>query len=65
MSIHDRGFAHMTPERRKEIARLGGKAAQQKGVAHKWTSEEARNAGLKGAESRRVAKAIRKALGES
>jgi general stress protein YciG len=34
--------------RQKEIASKGGKAAHQKGTAHEWTSEEARNAGRKG-----------------
>ena len=34
--------------RQKEIASKGGKAAHQKGTAHEWTSEEARDAGRKG-----------------
>jgi uncharacterized protein len=34
--------------RQREIASKGGKAAHQKGTAHEWTSEEARNAGRKG-----------------
>jgi uncharacterized protein len=34
--------------KQKEIASKGGKAAHQKGTAHEWTSEEARNAGRKG-----------------
>lgn len=38
----------MTPEKRKEISRSGGKAAHQQGVGHEWTSAEARNAGKKG-----------------
>jgi general stress protein YciG len=46
-----RGFAAMSPERQKEIARVGGKAAHQQGVAHQWNSEEARNAGKKGGQS--------------
>jgi general stress protein YciG len=34
--------------KQREIASKGGKAAHQKGTAHEWTSEEARNAGRKG-----------------
>lgn len=43
-----RGFASMTPEKRREIARLGGKAAHEKGRAHQFTPNEAREAGRKG-----------------
>lgn len=43
-----RGFASMSPEKQREIASKGGRAAHQKGTAHEWTSEEARNAGRKG-----------------
>ncbi len=43
-----RGFASMDPERQREIASQGGKAAHQKGTAHEFTSEEARVAGSKG-----------------
>ena len=45
--VHTRGFASMTPERRREIASKAGKAAQAKGTAHEWTSEEAQVAGRK------------------
>ena len=38
----------MSPEKQREIASKGGKAAHQKGTAHEWTSEEAREAGRKG-----------------
>lgn len=48
MATTDRGFASMHPERQKEIARKGGKAAHAKGTAHQWTPEEARAAGRKG-----------------
>jgi general stress protein YciG len=44
----DRGFASMDRMRQREIASKGGKAAHQKGTAHEWTSEEARDAGRKG-----------------
>lgn len=43
-----RGFAGLAPERRKEIARLGGRAAHATGQAHEFTPEEARNAQAKG-----------------
>jgi uncharacterized protein len=45
-----RGFASMDPEKQKEIARLGGKTAHQKGRAHQFNSDEARAAGKKGGE---------------
>ena len=43
-----RGFAGMDEERRREVARMGGRAAHQKGTAHEFSSEEAREAGRKG-----------------
>lgn len=48
MAKEDRGFASMDRSKQREIASKGGKAAHQKGTAHEWTSEEARNAGRKG-----------------
>lgn len=51
MSTRLRGFASMDPEKQKEIARKGGRAAHQKGTAHEWTSDEARIAGRKGGEA--------------
>lgn len=42
-----RGFAVLSPEKKREIARMGGKAAHQHGRAHRFTSEEARAAGKK------------------
>ncbi len=47
--IKGRGFASMDPERRRKICSRGGKAAHANGVAHRWTSEEAKIAGMKGA----------------
>jgi general stress protein YciG len=44
----DRGFASMDRSKQREIASKGGKAAHQKGTAHEWTSDEAREAGRKG-----------------
>ncbi len=38
----------MDEERRREVARMGGRAAHQKGTAHEFSSEEAREAGRKG-----------------
>ena len=43
-----RGFASMDPARQREIASKGGRAAHEKGTAHEWSSDEARNAGHKG-----------------
>ena len=43
-----RGFASMSSERRSEIARMGGKAAHERGTAHQFNSDEAREAGRKG-----------------
>jgi general stress protein YciG len=43
-----RGFAGMSPEKRRAVARLGGKAAHKAGTAHTWTTEEAIKAGRKG-----------------
>jgi len=42
-----RGFAAMDPQRQRQIASLGGRAAHQSGHAHEFTSEEARDAGRK------------------
>jgi general stress protein YciG len=47
-----RGFASMDPQRQREIASEGGKAAHEKGTAHEFTSEEARAAGRKGGQAR-------------
>ncbi len=38
----------MDRAKQREIASKGGKAAHQKGTAHEWTSDEAREAGRKG-----------------
>ena len=47
-----RGFAAMSAEKQKEIASKGGRAAHEQGVAHEWSSEEARAAGRKGGQAR-------------
>jgi uncharacterized protein len=48
MAKEDRGFASMDRDRQRDIASKGGRAAHQKGRAHEWTSDEAREAGRKG-----------------
>ena len=45
-----RGFASMDPEKQREIARKGGRAAHEKGSAHEFSPDEAREAGRKGGE---------------
>jgi general stress protein YciG len=47
----NRGFASMDPEMQRAIASKGGKAAHQSGNAHRFTSEEAREAGRKGGQA--------------
>jgi len=57
---HLRGFALLDRNRRRQIASKGGKAAHAKGVAHEWSSEQARLAGRKGGlanHARRLSKA--------
>jgi general stress protein YciG len=44
-STSNRGFASMDPQRQREIASEGGRAAHASGNAHEFTSEEARRAG--------------------
>lgn len=46
-----RGFAAMSPEKRKEISSRGGHAAQKKGTAHRWNVQEASLAGVKGGQA--------------
>lgn len=43
-----RGFAAMSPEKKAEIAKLGGEAAHKNGTAHRFNSLEAAEAGRKG-----------------
>lgn len=71
MGNSSRGFASMSPDKQREIASKGGKAAHQKGTAHQFTSEEARAAGRKGgqasgvARSKKSEKGVSKTLGKS
>lgn len=46
-----RGFAAMDPERQRQIASEGGRAAHRQGVAHEWSADEARLAGRKGGQN--------------
>lgn len=41
----------MDEDKQREIASMGGKAAHEKGTAHEFDSEEAREAGRKGGEA--------------
>lgn len=45
-----RGFASMDAEKQRQIASKGGKIAHERGHAHEFTPEEAREAGRKGGE---------------
>lgn len=47
----NRGFGSMDPEKQREIASKGGKAAHEKGTAHEFDSQEARQAGSKGGQA--------------
>lgn len=58
-----KGSALFSPEKRKEFASMGGKAAHASGNAHRWTSEEASAAGKKAAEKRWAAHRAAKAEG--
>ena len=40
-----RGFASMDKEKQLEIASKGGRIAHERGLAHKFTSEKAKEAG--------------------
>ncbi|ABI59577.1 KGG domain-containing protein [Nitrosomonas eutropha] len=47
----NKGFASMDEDKQRQIASKGGKAAHEKGAAHEFDSEEAREAGKKGGQS--------------
>jgi general stress protein YciG len=42
------GFQCLDVERRKAIARMGGKASQKSGKGHRWNRQEASQHGKKG-----------------
>jgi general stress protein YciG len=44
-----RGFAAMDPEKQRAIAAKGGRASHEKGTANEWDTEQAREAGRRGA----------------
>ena len=48
-----RGFAGMSPEKRRAIAAKGGRRAHELGRAHEWNTPEARIAGRKGGQTPR------------
>jgi general stress protein YciG len=48
MNNKPKGFAAWSPEKRREAARKGGRAAHAAGKAHVFTPEEAREAGRRG-----------------
>lgn len=50
-NTNNRGFASMDPEKQREIASKGGHAAHEKGKAHEFSPEEARQAGRMGGQS--------------
>jgi general stress protein YciG len=60
-----RGFASMSPEKQREIASKGGRAAHVKGTAHEWTADEARRAGRKGGQISRGGRGRLPVPGES
>ena len=43
-----RGFAAMSPEQQRRIASEGGRASHESGRGHRFSSDEAREAGRKG-----------------
>ena len=47
----NRGFASMDTEKKRQIASRGGRAAHEKGTAHEFTPDEAKQAGRKGGEA--------------
>jgi general stress protein YciG len=46
-----RGFGSMDEDKQREIAAEGGRAAHERGTAHEFDSQEAREAGRKGGEA--------------
>ena len=49
-----RGFAAMDPATQRRIASEGGRASHLSGRGHRFTSEEAREAGRKGGQASRT-----------
>ena len=65
MGIEKRGFASMDTARLKELSGHGGRKAHAMGRAHKWSREEARQAGLRSVAARRRRKAEAEAAAEA
>jgi len=53
-----RGFASMSPEKKREIASKGGKAAHSLGTAHKWKAKRLRQPDAKVVLSAAVARRV-------
>lgn len=51
-----RGFAAMSPEQQRRIASEGGRASHESGKGHRFSTEEAREAGRKGGQISRRGK---------
>ena len=50
-NTRNRGFASMDDTKQREIASKGGRVAHEKGTAHEFSSDEAREAGRKGGQA--------------
>ncbi len=59
-----RGFAAMSSDKQREIASMGGRAGHEKGTAHEWTKEDAREAGRRGGKASQANRWLKK-LSES
>ncbi len=53
MSPQPRGFALLTPEQRRALSSMGGRASVAKGIGHRFTVAEAAKAGRKGGKAKR------------
>ena len=62
MSVSNRGFASLSPAKKREIAGKGGKKAHVVGKAHKFSPLEARSAALKSKVARKATAARKAAL---
>lgn len=63
MSVKNRGFGSMSPERRSEVGKKGAETAKQKGHQHRWSSSAAKAASQKGLAARRKHKEDKKSGG--
>lgn len=55
---HKRGFASMSPDKRREIASKGGKMVQHRGKGYRWTHETGQAAGRLGGKISRKKKEV-------